>query len=60
MGEGGKMFRDGDKMISSSAVEVSCYKGNWVNIVQVEVEMMATPVGFQQDSNCSSDKSFRI
>ena len=41
------MFRDGDKMISSNGVEVSCYKGNWVNIVQVEVEMMATPVGFQ-------------
>ena len=38
MGEGGQMFRDGEKMIASTGEEVSCYKGNWVNIVQVEEE----------------------
>ena len=49
MGEGGKMFKDGEKMIGNSGVELSCYKGNWVNIVQVEEDkdiVTTTPVGF--------------
>ena len=47
MGKGGEMVRDGEMMIDSTGKEVSCYKGNWVNIVKVEEDIMVIPVGMQ-------------